>query len=206
MRKVFIVKANAAIENMFLQNGWLVASLAKEADILVFTGGSDVTPALYGEPLHPATDYNQGRDLREIEVVLDYMFKKPLVGICRGAQFLNVMNGGKLWQHVNNHAIGGTHWVNKLNAAGQVQCTSTHHQQMRAAEGATMLGSSSIATEKYSGWSPNQNQVDGYDLEVLHYGKTNSLCFQPHPEFVRKGHECQSWFFELVEEYSLAGK
>src|SRR5690606_5736000 len=70
--------------------------------MLVFTGGHDVDPALYGEPVGEYTSCNKKRDILESTIYSCYR-NFPKIGVCRGAQFLTVMNGGGLIQHVNNH-------------------------------------------------------------------------------------------------------
>jgi putative glutamine amidotransferase len=74
-------------------------ALAKCNGLLV-PGGEDVTPALYQEVPHPklgATD--PLRDACELEAIR-YMLRerRPILGICRGAQILNVAAGGTLFQ------------------------------------------------------------------------------------------------------------
>jgi putative glutamine amidotransferase len=82
-------------------------------DGLVITGGRDVDPAGYGQQPHPATDEaiadNRQRDAFEFALV-DGAIRRgmPLLGICRGAQVLNVALGGTLHQHLPD-VIGHTH-------------------------------------------------------------------------------------------------
>jgi gamma-glutamyl-gamma-aminobutyrate hydrolase PuuD len=70
---------------------------------LVLCGGSDVNPALYGEPPHPLTEHgpDDGRDGMECEL-LDQAIRRelPVLGICRGMQLINVHHGGSLIQHL----------------------------------------------------------------------------------------------------------
>ncbi len=71
-------------------------------DGLVITGGKDVDPGAYGQQPHPATDQPGGqRDAWEF-ALLDRALKRdlPVLGICRGAQVLNVALGGTLHQHL----------------------------------------------------------------------------------------------------------
>jgi putative glutamine amidotransferase len=71
-------------------------------DGLLITGGKDVDPASYGQQPHPATDEPGGqRDAWEF-TLLDAALKRelPVLGICRGAQVLNVALGGTLHQHL----------------------------------------------------------------------------------------------------------
>ena len=73
------------------------------ADGVLFSGGPDVHPSLYGEPVHPQCGkINELRDTMEL-----YLFRslfsdsyKPVFCICRGIQILNVALGGKLLQDI----------------------------------------------------------------------------------------------------------
>lgn len=80
-------------------DGDALARLADGLDGLLVTGGPDVDPARYGETdsglCHPCPR----RD--EVEAALLQLFwqeNKPILGICRGCQILNVTMGGTLWQ------------------------------------------------------------------------------------------------------------
>ncbi|WP_099040233.1 gamma-glutamyl-gamma-aminobutyrate hydrolase family protein [Mycobacterium neglectum] len=74
-------------------------------DGLIVTGGRDIDPATYGQPPHPATDEanddNRMRDAWEFELLSGAIRRgMPVLGICRGAQVLNVALGGTLHQHL----------------------------------------------------------------------------------------------------------
>ena len=81
-------------------------------DIVQFTGGEDVSPYLYKAEPHTYTQFNPRRDAWEIE-----QFERAqqegcvMAGICRGSQFLNVMCGGTLHQHINGHGLVGMHEI-----------------------------------------------------------------------------------------------
>ena len=94
-------------------------SLIKSSDLVVFTGGSDVDPALYAEPKHKETRSKIDRDMREaaiFQVCVDSRI--PMVGICRGAQLLTVLAGGKLVQHIGGHTGSGMHKISVRDLAG----------------------------------------------------------------------------------------
>jgi len=68
----------------------------------VLQGGNDVAPETYGEtPLHPDWSGDRVRDRYEIELIDAFVRAgKPVFGICRGLQLLNVMFGGTLLQDI----------------------------------------------------------------------------------------------------------
>jgi putative glutamine amidotransferase len=78
-------------------------------DALVITGGKDIDPARYGQQPHPCTDQpGSDRDAWEFALLGAALNRKlPVLGICRGAQVLNVALGGTLHQHLPD-VIGQT--------------------------------------------------------------------------------------------------
>jgi putative glutamine amidotransferase len=78
------------------------ARLLDVVDGLVFTGGSDLEPALYGQEPHPETagvvPHRDRAELHLLEAALGRDL--PVLGICRGMQLLNVHRGGDLDQHL----------------------------------------------------------------------------------------------------------
>ena len=73
-------------------------------DGLLLPGGGDLLPSLYGPPDQGSTNLDEDRDLRELELCKQFMgAKKPILGICRGAQVLAVALGGTLRQHIERH-------------------------------------------------------------------------------------------------------
>jgi putative glutamine amidotransferase len=77
-----------------------VGEYAQLLDGLVLQGGADVSPQTYGQrPLHPDWAGDAVRDRYEIELIEGFLERgKPLLGICRGCQLLNVAFGGTLVQ------------------------------------------------------------------------------------------------------------
>ncbi len=81
--------------------------LIEHLDALVLTGGSDVAPEHYQQPAHPQTKIvRPWRDEWELRL-LDRALTAdlPVLGVCRGAQLLNVALGGTLDQHIPD-AVG----------------------------------------------------------------------------------------------------
>ena len=71
-------------------------------DGIVFSGGIDIDPAVYGAERHPATDPAQAhRDAGELALLAAALERDiPTLAICRGFQLLNVLRGGDLVQHL----------------------------------------------------------------------------------------------------------
>jgi len=71
-------------------------------DGIVFSGGSDLDPALYGQEQHPETfGVLEQRDEAELELMKAALgHDMPVLGICRGIQVLNIARGGDLHQHL----------------------------------------------------------------------------------------------------------
>ena len=80
----------------------IAARVLDGLDGLVLTGGRDVDPAAYNTEPHPATDEPAvDRDAWEFALLGDALRRgMPVLGICRGAQVLNVALGGSLHQHL----------------------------------------------------------------------------------------------------------
>lgn len=75
---------------------------ARHLDGLVLQGGADVSPMTYSEtPTRPEWGGDRARDLYELELVHEFIEAgKPVLGICRGCQLINVAFGGSLYQDV----------------------------------------------------------------------------------------------------------
>lgn len=78
----------------------------KRVDGVILSGGSDINPLLFGEEPDAKLDFIlPDRDEYEIALAqLAYQSGKPILGICRGIQVLNVAFGGSLYQDIHSQA------------------------------------------------------------------------------------------------------
>ena len=130
------------------------AQLAR-VDAVVPTGGSDIGAKYYGQSTSKYMEYvNQARDLSDYHIIrLADNLDMPMLGLCRGAQFMNVVRGGLLYQDIDNqrsrrstyikHRAANSAWTNhnirvydnsKLGSAmgqGTHYVNSWHHQGIR---------------------------------------------------------------------------
>ncbi len=118
-----------------------VQKYVQMADIVVITGGGDISPTFYDEHIDEnfiksieLVSYN--RDKFEIELVKEAIRQnKKILGICRGVQVINVACGGTLIQHITGH-MNTTHNVvlNKNSVMNDtkhnkvIEVNSIHHQ------------------------------------------------------------------------------
>ncbi|MFJ2987121.1 gamma-glutamyl-gamma-aminobutyrate hydrolase family protein [Collimonas sp. NPDC087041] len=172
---------------------------AKHLDGLVLQGGADVSPQSYAEAAtRPEWGGDRVRDMYELELLHEFIEAgKPVLGICRGCQLINVAFGGTLYQdiatdvptsitHVNDeydrlhHAIqfpAGSSLAALFNTGenGQTEwvVNSIHHQAVKD------LGRD-LTVEAISG---TDNIV-----EAIRYRKAAFVMgLQWHPEFHRAG-------------------
>jgi len=191
LKNVMFIEFKTMLANMEEDRG----EIKQFPDLLVFTGGADVDPSLYGELKGSHTSINPDRDL-----ICMKMFKVfrgiPKLGICRGSQFLTVAEGGKLIQHVENHTSNHTTTMLEpgRNRPTEVTVTSTHHQ---------MLFPFNMDNKRFKilGWSTKHRSdvylngenkqielpTDFVEPEVVYYPGGNSLAIQGHPEMAAAG-------------------
>jgi putative glutamine amidotransferase len=132
------------------------ADMIEQIDGLILQGGADMSPRSYGEePLRPEWQGDSLRDAYEMELVhLCLARGRPILGVCRGTQVLNVALGGTLYQDLETQHPGHTahriwdiydrhahevtfepeswiaRWYGGSNAPG-VRVNSVHHQGIR---------------------------------------------------------------------------
>ncbi len=80
----------------------VIAQYAELADGFIFTGGDDIDPCYFGETVHEGFgDFIRIRDIFELPLANQVIkTKKPMLGICRGIQLINVAYGGDLYQDI----------------------------------------------------------------------------------------------------------
>ena len=143
-----LTRAGAQVRWIELEDAAKAAAEILECDGLLLPGGADVSPALYGQtPSEKCGKPHLLRDAAEPKMLEAFLSTgKPILGICRGAQMMNVCLGGTLHQDIGHIATckhadfggknKGTHSVTvvagtKLAAIvgdGEGFVNSLHHQ------------------------------------------------------------------------------
>lgn len=226
IRSVYVVDRERDIENMFVKRNFAVKqNVVSTSDLVVFGGGNDINPALYGETKLCSTDQpNCAKDTANMNIIsLCIQHQIPMVGICRGAQLLHVLCGGQLWQNINHHAEGRHNAVD-LDTQEVFSVSSTHHQQMRFGTAmspqeppkeAAVLMVANESTVREASMKDNglyaecrirtSNALKDQDLEAVMWPKKRVLCFQPHPEY-KETDRCTDKFFEYVDRLFAVSK
>lgn len=189
-----------------------VYDIHDDPDVILFMGGTDISPHLYGEkPLSTTQKSNIERDAKE---VYDYNMGLELgtvnVGICRGAQLLNVMNGGKLWQHVTDHR--GNHPVT-VRGPDKYQhyiqtLSSDHHQLIIPPRNGnekhnpfTIVAEASVKPKHWFNNAKERN-VPRVEVEGIWFPNTQSLGVQWHPGWddpsAKALHDLWKWYVEKL--------
>jgi len=181
---ILIVEGGREYHKFFERLGFDSVTSIEQADVVCFTGGEDVSPSLYGDMQHETTWNSPARDTMEARIFDNAVeYGIPMVGICRGAQFLNVCSGGRMYQDVSRHTA--SHELIDHETGEHVYVSSTHHQMMKPSENGIIIATST-GVDSYREWFDGhvpRSDVTSDGIEVVWYPKTKALCFQPHPEF-----------------------
>lgn len=189
-----------------------LSSAIDKCEGVLLTGGGDIDPELYEETqLGSCMLVNSFRDEFELKV-LDMALKKdkPILGICRGLQLLNVYYGGSIYQNIelldlkkehfnlnqkkyfkahNVNIYEDTHLNKSLNKS-MIEVNSLHHQSInKLGEGLTISAKS------------EDGLIEGIEVE----GKNLVFAVQWHPEMMFEKYPEQekifSYFIEHIKKH-----
>ena len=170
----------------YTQDQERLAEYARAFDGFLFAGGVDIDPALYGEQVaFDSVEIDADRDAFELALYKHVIDSgKPILGICRGLQLLNVAEGGSLYQHIEGHRqeTPGTERAQKtliypdsmlhaITGEREILVNTFHHQNIK-----TLAPTLKADAESF----------DGY-IEAAHM-PNHRFCLgvQWHPEIYRQ--------------------
>lgn len=169
-----------------------LAAFADALDGLVLMGGSDVCPETYGEKaLRPEWNGDRIRDDYEIGLLRAFVAKsKPVLGICRGAQLVNVALGGTLWQDLATQvpgALNHRNWsIYEKNSHATTIVSSSGLAKLYP--GATIVKTNSIHHQALKNLGRDlvveaRSEPDGIVEAIRWNGPSYVFAVQWHPEF-----------------------
>lgn len=196
---------------LMAEAGFERAKTVEEADVVVFMGGADVDPSFYNQKALSCTTFNNERDVREKAIYEECLrLGKVMFGICRGAQFLHVMNGGELWQDVQNHA-GPDHFIYDHEEDYYLIANSYHHQMLMLNDTIEVLASCPEQVSKRFVSSDfiidldkeGSNTSAELEIEAGYYNDTKCFFVQGHPECSNPEYRswCMTKLFDLMLEW-----
>lgn len=167
---------------------------------LILPGGGDITPAFFGQLSHGSRNIDTELDILQLQA-LDFFIKrkKPILGICKGLQIINVHFGGTICQHIQNagkHEWRGSdqyHYVYHTGCGrtdffyqlygSSTYVNSAHHQAVKR------LG---------KGLCPSCQSYDGI-IEAVSHDTLPIFAVQWHPERMMEkgGEELLAYFLDL---------
>lgn len=169
---------------------------------VVFTGGADINPKLYGHERAPATQMSEWRDAFEVEAFKTAVSQKiPIFGICRGAQLMCAMAGGVLCQDLSGHEYS-EHLISTHD--GQLLfVNSYHHQMMMPPADAEVLAWSSQRRSQFYRGSAGEYIYPDKEIEAVYFPKVNGLGVQFHPEMHYYTDEAWDFYQKLIDRFML---
>lgn len=165
-------------------------------DFLMLTGGADIHPSYYGQDKcnRFASGYHdEERDKKEwalINAALEA--DTPIIGICRGAQWLSVAAGGTLIQHVDGHTGGMPHVLkiqDKCEELGErpIYMSTDHHQMVNLTNVEHILHAwTDHLSSVYLGEKDKRLFEKGlkFEPEIFYIPVIRGFGVQGHPEYM----------------------
>ena len=196
----------------YTQSGEAIESFVNLCDGFIFAGGKDIEPARYGEEKHElcgeTAPYRDEVEFAAFEKIIKT--NKPVMGICRGSQLINIALGGTLYQdipseiktdltHKQEHphsepaheasVVSGS-LLHRLIGKSRIHINSLHHQAIKT------LG---------EGLTPMAVADDGVIEAIVKDGERLIWGFQWHPEKTFDASEDSRIIFKkFVEECKIS--
>lgn len=181
------------IINPVLPNFYHYDEIANDNDALLICGGDDINPLYYHQDLSPHTQLENSL-IESMDFKLIHAFQKqhkPIIGICRGIQVINVYLGGTLIQHIDNHTSPHHIRIHQHTLLSQffypIQYVNSFHHQMIDQLAPTLIANA----------YDDQGHIEGIENEDF-------LAVQFHPELMDMPFQQQ--FISLMKDFILKSR
>ena len=197
----------------FISDGAAAEQLVSLCDAIIFTGGPDISPKLYGEePIPECGEPSEKRDVTE-KLIFDAVFPtdKPVLGICRGVQTINVMLGGTLIQDLpSQHPSDVAHVMEPPADRGSHRVTIKEGTPLMDIFGETELSVNSLHHQAVKtvgkGLEVAAVSEDGVTEGLYLPGERFFCAVQWHPELMHKVDEFSRKLFAALVRACSGGK
>lgn len=204
-KKVYCASGANGYASWLPRENWEITNKLNEASLVIFEGGADVSPYLYGEKQSKHTWTSPATEKREL-IVWDFCQKNniPSWGTCRGFQLMSALCGGKVIQDVN-HSSG--HYF--IDYRGKEYVTnSLHHQlvypyNLTEKEDYHILGYNPKMSDTHiNGDDEEMILPENYvDVESAWFPKFNAIGVQFHPEMMPYSYAIVGWCREILDGF-----
>lgn len=184
--------------------------ISTEYDGLILCGGSDIDPKYYNEEIDGSVNIDAMRDSSEFALIKAFVEKgKPIMGICRGLQVLNVYFGGSLYQDISNSSVHCSfsdydlvHNVEAVDDSflydmygAEFSVNSFHHQAIKeVGEGFQVIASAGKTVEA----------IMHKDLPIIAFQwHPERMCFDSKRDDTVDGSEIFRYFVDLCNDYAI---
>lgn len=208
MGKILVVGGSMTYGNAVVGLGEIVSderdlyNSPEDYSLVMFTGGEDVDPSLYGDTSPKGMCYsNILRDKFE-EEVFNFALKNriKMTGICRGSQFINVMSGGRMMHHIQGHGVN--HGLMSFRDEKIISVTSTHHQMIRPPENGIIIAWSDVRrSDIYIGDGDEPIDYSGPEVEGVLIPNTLCCGVQFHPEYMPKDSDGYKFYHQMMYDF-----
>lgn len=177
-------------------------------DGLILCGGADINPERYGEEMNGAVDIDLERDAAEFALLKAYLDAgKPVLGVCRGHQLINVFFGGTLYQdmveadfHKRHNENDSVHEVSAISDSivgrlygDSFSVNSSHHQAIKA------LGTGLRATAYWNSQYIEAVEHSDYPVFSIQW-HPERMCFSNKRDDTVCGADIFSHFIDMCRE------
>jgi len=192
-----------------------ITDIVEKASLIAFTGGEDIDPTIYGER-NISSFINKWRDEEESRIFeLAMKLRIPCTGICRGAQLITALCGGRIIQDIHRGHKSLIHGM--ITDVEKLDVSSCHHQMCVPNGGEVIAVSTDVVYKKQLPLLLDTDNVkrkgnNVHVTEAIFYNLNSSIgrnapCFgvQFHPEW-SLGYsytEMADWTLSKVKELLL---
>lgn len=149
-------------------------------DALILPGGADIDPALFGEEVCGSRKIEPERDRRQIEILRHFLDAgKPILGVCKGHQLLNVALGGKICQNIPEFEVH--QWIEHDQAHGSHCLSDCFLAELYGTDFPINSAHHQAILEPVPGFRAIQWAPDGV-LEAMVHEEKPIIGLQWHPE------------------------